>query len=116
MAKYILTARTNEDLELLSDVGKAIPFVKNIIFSLEKEEISRWNKFMQGYYDISGISSDHFQQAINVNPTGGLNLSDNLKNKGFSLQVSTSPSIMYWSFNMLDPIVGGYSEDKKSLT
>ena len=30
------------------------------VYSLEKESIPYWNKFLQGYYDTSGISSDSF--------------------------------------------------------
>ena len=34
------------------------------MFSLEKETIPYWSKFLQGYYDSSGISSDSFDQAV----------------------------------------------------
>jgi oligopeptide transport system substrate-binding protein len=34
------------------------------VFTREKEQIPYWNKFLQGYYDASGISSDSFDQAV----------------------------------------------------
>ena len=37
---------------------------------LEKESIPYWNKFLQGYYDISGISSDNFNSAIGISANG----------------------------------------------
>ena len=36
----------------------------------EKEGIPYWNKFLQGYYDISGIGSDQFDQAVRVSIEG----------------------------------------------
>ena len=50
--------------------GKPLPFIDRAIFSLEKEDIPYWNKFLQGYYDTSGISSDSFDQAIRVGAGG----------------------------------------------
>ncbi|MFV1993453.1 MAG: ABC transporter substrate-binding protein, partial [Acidiferrobacterales bacterium] len=49
---------------LLKDAGKSLPFIDRIEFSLEKEGIPNWNKFMQGYYDQSGISAEAFDQAV----------------------------------------------------
>ena len=57
-------------LGLLEDAGKAMPFVDKAIFSLEKESIPTWNKFLQGYYDTSGIASDSFDQAVQFNAQG----------------------------------------------
>lgn len=41
---------------LLADAGKVLPLVDEAVFSLEKETIPYWSKFLQGYYDSSGIS------------------------------------------------------------
>ena len=38
-----------------------------------------------------------------------------MKDKKISLKKETTPSIFYWGFNMLDPVVGGYTEDKQKL-
>ena len=40
---------------LLADAGKPLPFIDKLVFSREKEGIPYWNKFLQGYYDTSGI-------------------------------------------------------------
>jgi len=48
---------------LLADAGKPLPLIDKAVFSLEKETIPYWNKFLQGYYDAAGISSDSFDQA-----------------------------------------------------
>lgn len=101
--------------ELLKDSGKKVPFIKEVHYALEKESIPVWNKFLQGYYDASGISSSAFDQAIQVSSGGEMGLSDDMKKRGIQLKSSIEPSIFYLAFNMLDPIVGGYSDSAKKL-
>jgi oligopeptide transport system substrate-binding protein len=43
-----------------------MPFIDKVVFSREREGIPYWNKFLQGYYDSSGISSDSFDQAVRL--------------------------------------------------
>jgi oligopeptide transport system substrate-binding protein len=100
---------------LLDDAGKPLPFLDKIVFSLEKESIPYWNKFLQGYYDNSGISSDSFDQAIQIGSGGDIDLTDEMKEKGISLTTSVSSSIFYFGFNMLDDVVGGVSEKASKL-
>jgi ABC-type transport system substrate-binding protein len=100
---------------LLDDAGKPLPFVDKVIFSLEKETIPYWNKFLQGYYDTSGISSDSFDQAINIGAGGEVNLTDDMLEQGIELSTAVSTSIFYHGFNMQDPVVGGYTEAARKL-
>jgi len=102
-------------LGLLADKGKKLPFIDKVVFTLEKENTSYWNKFLQGYYDISGISSDSFDQAIQVASEGEFLLSEAMKEKGIALRTAIAASTSYIGFNMQDPIVGGYSDEAKSL-
>ncbi len=99
----------------LQNAGKKLPLVRKFIFSLEKESIPRWNKFLQGYYDSSSISSDSFDQAIRIDENGVPDLTPELKDHGIRLETVVSPSIFYMGFNMLDPVVGGNSEKNKKL-
>jgi oligopeptide transport system substrate-binding protein len=94
---------------LLADCGKALPFIDQAIFTREKEAIPYWNKFLQGYYDASGISSDSFDQAVRVNVGGDVGLTDEMRDKGIRLLTSVKTSTFYMGFNMLDPVVGGLS-------
>jgi len=107
--------RSNVPKELLKDAGLKLPFIKEIIYSLEKESIPLWNKFLQGYYDASGISSEAFDQAVQISATGNMGLSGDMRAKGIELRGSVQPSIFYLAFNMVDPVVGGYSESAKKL-
>jgi len=106
---------SNVPKELLEDSGKKLPFIKEVIYSLEKESIPLWNKFLQGYYDASGISSEAFDQAVKISSEGSMNLSSEMSEKGIALRGSVEPSIFYLAFNMTDPIVGGYSDSAKKL-
>jgi oligopeptide transport system substrate-binding protein len=81
--------------------------IDKIVFTLEKETIPYWNKFLQGYYDSSGISSDSFDQAVQVNVGGEATVTGAMKAQGIKLSTSVATSTMYTGFNWLDPVVGG---------
>ncbi len=105
----------DEEKGLLAHAGKPIPFLDKIVFILEKESIPYWSKFLQGYYDQSGVSAENFDQVLNAGASGNLNLTKDLMDKGIQLSTSVQPSIFYWGFNMTDEVVGGYSEAKRKL-
>jgi len=100
---------------LLKDAGKPLPLIDEIVFTLEKETIPYWNKFLQGYYDASGISSDSFDQAVQVNVGGEATVTDAMKAQGIKLSTAVATSTMYTGFNWLDPVVGGNSERARKL-
>lgn len=100
---------------MFRDMGKKLPFIDEVIFALEKENIPLWNKFLQGYYDASGVSSEAFDQAIQISSAGDMGLSDEMKERNISLSGAILPSIYYMAFNMTDSIVGGYSTSAKKL-
>lgn len=99
----------------LRDAGKPLPFIDAAIYSLDKESIPRWNKFLQGYYDVSGIGSDSFDQAVQFGASGEAQLTESMRDKGIELLTSVSTSIFYFGFNMLDDVVGGDSERARLL-
>lgn len=99
----------------LADAGKPLPLIDQVVFSLEKETIPYWNKFLQGYYDASGISSDSFDQAVQVSVSGEAAVSDEMKVQGITLNTAVATSTMYTGFNWLDPVVGGNSERATKL-
>ena len=100
---------------LLADAGKPLPFIDKVVFMLEKETIPYWTKFLQGYYDASGIASDSFDQAIQFTGSGGVALTPSMLEKGIQLQTSVTTSSFYLGFNMLDAIVGGSTEQSRKL-
>ena len=58
------------------------------------------NKFLQGYYDASGIASDSFDQAIQFTGEGGVELTPALQAKNIQLQTAVTSSIFYMGLNM----------------
>lgn len=105
----------DEAAGLLTYKNQPLPFLDKVVFVLEKEDIPYWNKFLQGYYDLSGVTTNNFDQALKSMDAESVELSDELKEKGVSLVKTTLPTVFYWGFNMLDDTVGGYSEKNKKL-
>jgi ABC-type transport system substrate-binding protein len=92
-----------------------MPFIDKAYFSLEKESIPAWTKFMQGYYDSSGVVAESFDQTINFSAAGEPHLTDEMLRQGIDLLTSTKSSISYLGFNMVDPVLGGDSERSRLL-
>ena len=102
----------------LADAGKPVPFVDRAVFRLEKEVLPLWTKFLQGYYDrsgeVHGNTNGVFDQAFVVGPDG-LEMSADLMDHNITMSPDVKPGIYYYGFNMRDPVVGGYTEDKRKL-
>ncbi len=103
----------DEQNGLLVDAGKLLPFTDKIIFTREKESIPRWNKFLQGYYDVSGIGSDSFDQAIQLVGQGEAAVTEAMIAQGIRLETAIAASTYYMGFNMLDPVVGGITDQER---
>ncbi len=100
---------------MLDDAGKRLPFIDKAIYLLEKETIPYWNKFLQGYYDGSGIASDSFDQAVQFTGDGEVALTAGMQAQGIQLQTAVNSSTFYMGFNMLDSVIGGSSEQSRKL-
>ena len=114
---YYPTAGSPDDAKagLLKDAGNKLPFIDKVVSILEKETVPYWNKFLQGYFDASGLASDNFDQAISFAGQGGPELTPEMRAKDIRLETEVEASIFYMGFNMLDPVVGGYSEAQSKL-
>jgi len=100
---------------LLVDAGRSLPFIDKAVYALEKETIPYWNKFLQGYYDTSGISSDSFDQAVQFSAQGEAQLTPEMRARGIGMSTAVTTSTFYMGFNMSDPVVGGYNEQARKL-
>lgn len=105
----------DKKLGLLADAGKPLPLVDKIYFSLERESIPYWHKFLQGYYDRARVSSEHFDQAISIDKQGEKSLSNQMQVLDIRLIESKGATIYYASFNFADSLVGGNSEQARLL-
>jgi oligopeptide transport system substrate-binding protein len=99
----------------LNDCGHPIPFISNAVFVRERESIPYWNKFLQGYYDASGISSDQFDQAVQMTGQGEMVLSKAMADQGLELLTQVAATALYLGFNMDDPVVGGLTQEARFL-
>ncbi len=114
--RYPLEGMSEDQAEgLLLDAGRPLPFIDRAVYNLEKEDIPYWYKFLQGYYDSSGISSDSFDQAVQINVQGEALVTEAMREKGIGLLTAVQSSIFYLGFNMLDPVLGGDSESARLL-
>jgi ABC-type transport system substrate-binding protein len=100
---------------LLADAGRTMPFLDRAVFSREKEAIPLWNKFLQGYFDASGIASDNFDQAVRVSVEGEAELTPEMQARGISLRTSVAATVFYLGANWLDPVVGASGERARKL-
>jgi ABC-type transport system substrate-binding protein len=81
--------------------GRRMPFIDRVSFARERENIPRFNKFLQGYYDDGGIVKESFDAVIQ-----GDRLSPEMAARGMRLDKTVEPSIRYIGFNMDDPVIG----------
>jgi len=108
------------DLEAghLDDAGKRIPFIDRAHFRLEKEVLPMWTKFLQGYFDRSGEvhanTGGYFDQAF-ISGANGLELSQEMQDHKLTISQDVKPSLYYYGFNMRDPVIGGYTEERRKL-
>lgn len=103
---------------LLDDAGKRVPFIDRAVFRLEKEVLSLWTKFLQGYYDRSGETHAHttgfYDRAFVVGPDG-IEMSQDLVDHDLTMSPDVKPGLYYYGFNMRDPVVGGYTPERRKL-
>ncbi|MBN2195109.1 MAG: hypothetical protein JW751_19990 [Polyangiaceae bacterium] len=81
--------------------GAPLPFIERVELRREKERIPAFNKFLQGYYDASGIVKESFDKVVQND-----RLSPEMSERGIALRKSVEPAIYYVGFNMDDRVLG----------
>ena len=90
--------------------GKKMPQVGVIDISVMEEPQSSWLAFERGELDLLNLPGTFAPVAL---PDG--KLAPGLQKQGVYLSRILMPAITYTSFNMRDPVVGGFSNDKLAL-
>lgn len=103
--------RIANDMNMLEDAGKPLPFLDGITFHIMKEAQTRWLNFLNGKIDVLDLPKDNFTQAIDSQG----NLSENLINKNIKLQVAPTKTYWWIAFNMKDPVVGNNLNLRKAI-
>lgn len=91
---------------LLADCGKPMPFVDQIVATVEREATPRRNKFRDGYYDVevferTDTGNDYIVEAMDSDE-----VRENYERKGFTFPRYSDVNSYVIGFNMLDPVLG----------
>jgi ABC-type transport system substrate-binding protein len=90
--------------------GRRLPLTDRIEIHVVDESQPRWLAFLNGAIDQIRVPVDFASVAL----PGGL-IAPNLARQGLRLQRALQPDMAMTYFNMLDPVVGGYTPDKVAL-
>jgi ABC-type transport system substrate-binding protein len=90
--------------------GRRLPLAERIEIDVIEEAQPRWLAFANG-------ALDHVEVPIEFVPVAlpGGTLAPHLARRGVRLQRALQPDMVMTYFNMLDPVVGGYTPDRVAL-
>ncbi len=95
-------AEIGDDPSLLADKGKKLPFMDRIELHIFIESQPMWLNFMAGNLDRASIPKDNFASVIDPETN---KLKKEFVDNGVTLDVSASPDVTYYAFNMVDPFI-----------
>ena len=90
--------------------GKTMPQIGRIEISIVQEEQSRWLGFAQRQFDL-----DYLPQLAAPKVMAGSALKPEYAQQGIHLYRALEPGLTFTLFNMTDPLIGGYSDEKIAL-
>ena len=96
----------DKEAGLLDDCGKTMPFIDTLYVTIEKEKVSRKEKFRQGYFDLPEIERPEWGVQFRVDADDSDAVKALFDQRGFKFPMMTDISNWYLGFNMLDPVVG----------
>jgi ABC-type transport system substrate-binding protein len=96
---------------LLRAAGQQLPLIDKVVVTTIPESTTGWNLFLQGYMDGWSVSQTNFSQVMTQQGT----LSSEMKERGIRLVKSNELGVTYFAFNMRDPVLGGYTPQKRKL-
>ena len=100
-----------EDRALLAKMhGKKLPGIGRVEINIIEESNPRLLAFEQGALDYIGVPPDLVPKVLQ-----GDKLRAEYVSRGIGLGRGVQPAIVYTYFNMDDPVVGGYTNDKIAL-
>jgi ABC-type transport system substrate-binding protein len=101
----------HEDQALLAKMrGKKLPIIGRIEISIIEESNPRLLAFEKGELDYITVPTDLVPKVLN-----GDKLKPEFAARGIILGRGVQPSVVYTYFNMEDPVVGGYANDRIAL-
>ncbi len=105
MTRYAAKPPSASDVEMGAwreeRAGSPLASIDRVEWYLEREALSYFNKFLQGYYDSSSVPSEMFDQVIQADQ-----LTPEMKERGIRLVKDFGMDVFYIGFNMDDDTVG----------
>ncbi len=92
--------------------GKRVPFVDRIEFTMFVEDNPMWLQFRAGNIAYTEVPDEYFAEAFDKR-TGQLR--EEMAELGIRAHANKLLDFIFRGFNMDDPVVGGYSPEKKAL-
>ena len=90
--------------------GRRLPLADRVVVDIVEENQPRWLAFLNGQHDWLELPSNFAPMAM----PGG-QLAPYLSRRGIRAQRSLQADMIMHYFNMLDPVVGGYTPEKVAL-
>ncbi|MGE0432135.1 MAG: ABC transporter substrate-binding protein [Planctomycetota bacterium] len=88
------------------DAGRPLPFLDEVVFTMEAEAVPRWHKFLQGYFDRSTIADSVFEGVVQTG-TDAVTIKTDMADRRIRMDRDPLASLFYFGFNMRDPLLGG---------
>lgn len=105
-------AERDRALGFADAAGKKIPIVDRVEVSFWVQEQPMWLDFNSGKLDYTQVPSEYFSEAF-IKRTR--KLKEELAKKGIVSHTDMLLDFIFRGFNMEDPVVGGYTPEKKAL-
>ncbi|MEP6943054.1 MAG: ABC transporter substrate-binding protein [Betaproteobacteria bacterium] len=100
-----------DDARLVIEMkGKTMPRVGRIEISIMEEDQSRLLAFRNGEVDIMNLDGPLAPKLLD-----GGKLNTEMRERGVKLSRFVDPEILYYYWNLMDPVVGGLSKEKIAL-
>jgi oligopeptide transport system substrate-binding protein len=92
--------------------GQSVPFVDRVEFTMFVQDQPMWLQFNSGTLGYIEVPNEYFEQAFDKRTK---QLLPELTEKGISNHADPLLDFIFDGFNMVDPLLGGYTPEKKAL-
>ncbi len=106
----LITEKLGADV-LKKYAGKKLPFADTVVWYVIEESSVQWLKFLNGELDFSGIPKDNFDTTV-VNGE----LTQEMRDKGITMNINPTLDVTYNFFNMEDPILGTNKKLRQAMS
>ncbi len=92
--------------------GQRVPFLDRLEFTMFVEDQPMWLRFSEGSIGFTQVPAEYFEQAFDARTK---RLKPEMRSKGVRAHNNALLDFIFRGFNMEDPLVGGYTKEKKAL-